>query len=230
MSKPTIDGEDVVAKQVSQQVLYTCLDYGLKLLHPFMPFVTEELWQRLRRRLGDDCPSIMVSAFPEPISAWDNDSAQEEFEVVNSIIKGCRSLVTNYNVKNANLFIQTPNSNLIKTQAHIMKSLVRNCESFNVLEITAEAPKGCTVYAIDDHKIFLMIKGHVDIAEEISKLEKKVSKATTQLNAIITKQKAEGYSKVTDEVRQLDDGKMKALESELAALSLTIKGFKEMLE
>ena len=48
----------------AQQTLYTCLDNGLRLLHPFMPFVTEELWQRLPRRPNDSTPSIMVSAFP----------------------------------------------------------------------------------------------------------------------------------------------------------------------
>jgi valyl-tRNA synthetase len=48
----------------AQQTLYTCLDHGLRLLHPFMPFVTEELWQRLPRRPNDPTPSIMVSSFP----------------------------------------------------------------------------------------------------------------------------------------------------------------------
>jgi isoleucyl-tRNA synthetase len=47
----------------AQQTLHTCLDYGLRLLHPFMPFVTEELWQRLPRRPNDP-PSIMVSQYP----------------------------------------------------------------------------------------------------------------------------------------------------------------------
>jgi valyl-tRNA synthetase len=47
-----------------QQTLYTCLDHGLRLLHPFMPFVTEELWQRLPRRPNDSTPSIMISSYP----------------------------------------------------------------------------------------------------------------------------------------------------------------------
>lgn len=51
----------------AQQTLHTCLDYGLRLLHPFMPFVTEELWQRLPRR-STDLPSIMVSRYPTFVS------------------------------------------------------------------------------------------------------------------------------------------------------------------
>ena len=51
-------------RKSAQDQLYLCLDYGLRLLHPFMPYVTEELWQRLHRRPGDLTPSIMVSEFP----------------------------------------------------------------------------------------------------------------------------------------------------------------------
>jgi valyl-tRNA synthetase len=50
--------------RLANPTLYTCLDYGLRLLHPIMPFVTEELWQRL----GDHTPSIMMSSFPTFVS------------------------------------------------------------------------------------------------------------------------------------------------------------------
>jgi valyl-tRNA synthetase len=54
-------------RKSAQNTLYTCLDYGLRLLHPFMPFVTEELWQRLPRRPNDTTPSIMLASFPEAV-------------------------------------------------------------------------------------------------------------------------------------------------------------------
>ena len=56
-------------RRSAQDTLYTCLDLGLRMLHPFMPFVTEELWQRLPRRPEDKTISIAVSAFPESVSA-----------------------------------------------------------------------------------------------------------------------------------------------------------------
>ena len=59
---------DSPAKVSAQNTLYTCLEGGLKLLHPFMPYVTEDLWQRLPRRPEDTCESIMVSSFPESVS------------------------------------------------------------------------------------------------------------------------------------------------------------------
>lgn len=54
-------------RQSAQQTLYTCLDSGLRLLHPFMPFVTEELWQRLPRRAGETATSISIAAWPEQV-------------------------------------------------------------------------------------------------------------------------------------------------------------------
>ena len=67
--KPMSDPSASETVRVSaQQTLYTCLDNGLRLLHPFMPFVTEELWQRLPRRPNDSTPSIMLAQFPVFVS------------------------------------------------------------------------------------------------------------------------------------------------------------------
>lgn len=68
MKPMTDETASITTKNSAQQTLYTCLDYGLRLLHPFMPFVTEELWQRLPRIPNDATPSIMVSKYPIPVS------------------------------------------------------------------------------------------------------------------------------------------------------------------
>ena len=62
--KPVLYGDNEEAKTVCCNVLYTCLDAGLRLLHPIMPFVTEELFQRLPRRVPDAPPSICVTPYP----------------------------------------------------------------------------------------------------------------------------------------------------------------------
>lgn len=64
MKPMTEESTPLERKKSAQQTLYTCLDHGLRLLHPFMPFVTEELWQRLPRMPNDSTPSIMLSSFP----------------------------------------------------------------------------------------------------------------------------------------------------------------------
>lgn len=62
--KPLIYGDNEEEKTVSRNVLYTCLDVGLRLLHPIMPFVTEELYQRLPRRSDKHAPSICIAPYP----------------------------------------------------------------------------------------------------------------------------------------------------------------------
>ena len=65
--KPILNGEDEEKKAVCCNVLYTCLETGLRLTSPFMPFLTEELWQRLPRRAGEEAPSICVAPYPTDV-------------------------------------------------------------------------------------------------------------------------------------------------------------------
>ena len=64
-SKTILSGTDATAKQARQQVLSTCLLTSLKMLHPFMPFVTETIWQELPKHLKDQ-DILMVAAWPKP--------------------------------------------------------------------------------------------------------------------------------------------------------------------
>ena len=71
--KPVIYGEDEAQKAVARNVLYICLDNGLRILGPFMPYLAEELFQRLPRRTPDAPPSMCVTPFPSKVytaSAW----------------------------------------------------------------------------------------------------------------------------------------------------------------
>lgn len=65
-----MQGKDAGRTKQAQEALYTALEAGLRLLHPMMPFITEELWQRLPRRAGTTQPSIMLA--PYPTAEWCN--------------------------------------------------------------------------------------------------------------------------------------------------------------
>jgi len=113
----TDESASVTTKKSAQQTLYTCLDYGLRLLHPFMPFVTEELWQRLPRIPNDTTPSIMVSRYPVFVSVGSScshprphqstqdkdfvfEDAVKEFNLTFSAVKTGRSLAASYSLQN----------------------------------------------------------------------------------------------------------------------------------
>ena len=82
---------DEAAKKATRDTLWTCLDGGLRLLHPFMPFVTEELWQRLPRRAAETAPSIMVADYPAFTDARVDAAVEESMAVAQEIVEATRS-------------------------------------------------------------------------------------------------------------------------------------------
>ena len=100
--KPTFEGHyGEQAKAVSREVLYECFDAALKLLHPFMPFVTEELYQRLPRRKENAAPSIMVAMFPVVQPGWKSEVSN--FESIIQIVERIRSVAPATCNKNTSL-------------------------------------------------------------------------------------------------------------------------------
>lgn len=98
--KPIIDLEKYSAeeKQVARDALYIALESGLRLMHPFMPYLTEELWQRLPRYPGDSTESVMVSSYPEYIAERDIPGLAAEYERVKNIVFATRSIMTENNL------------------------------------------------------------------------------------------------------------------------------------
>lgn len=109
--KPTFEGHyGEQANAVSREVLYECFDAALKLLHPFMPFVTEELYQRLPRRKENAAPSIMVAKFPVVQPRWKSEVSN--FESIIQIVERIRSVVPatcNKNTSSATLKVAEVN-------------------------------------------------------------------------------------------------------------------------
>ncbi|KAJ3188826.1 hypothetical protein HDU85_004540 [Gaertneriomyces sp. JEL0708] len=232
-TKPVIDGTDAVARERAMDTLYICLEAGLKLLHPFMPFLTEELYQRLPRRPSDDCPSIMISRYPEPVPEWDNDKAEKDYDLVNEVVHAGRSLLTDYAIRDATVLVKSSNpelEELLKSQGPIITSLTKNCKTFTVLSSSQPVPAGCAVSNINEQlTVYLLVKGFVDFDSELSKIEQKVAKAKATLDQWMKKTQIEGYEeRVKPEVKMLNENKMKACEKEIEALTHALENFTKL--
>ena len=113
--KPIVYGGNEEAKTTSRNVLYTCLDVALRLLSPFMPFLTEELFQRLPRRTPDCPPSVCVSPYPEEVSLkvvtqfvseilshhffqlpFRNDTLDSQVKLMQEVVRTIRSMRQDY--------------------------------------------------------------------------------------------------------------------------------------
>ncbi|KAK9422004.1 putative valine--tRNA ligase [Seiridium unicorne] len=219
-------------KRSAVNTLYTALDNALKLIHPFMPFLTEELWQRLPRRKGDDTRSIMIARYPVYDSELDNPTAEAAYELVLGSSKGIRSLMAEYALKDeAKVFVQTYNETAHKTaieQVQSIKSLSgKGVTSIEVLPGTDARPAGCVAYPVSSAAtVFLHVKGRVDIDSEIDKANKKLQKtrASIQKQQKLLNDKA--YQEKADASLQEQDRKRLAdFENEAKGFEGTIKQF-----
>ncbi|CAI5746338.1 unnamed protein product [Peronospora destructor] len=187
LTKPVIVDEDAEAKLTAQQTLYVCLEFGLRLLHPSMPFVTEELWQRLPGKRAT--ASITIAPYPLPMEGWTNPEVEANMELVKEVIHAARSVRAEYDLANSAI----PSASW-----------------------TREAPPGCAVHSVNDKvQIFVLLAGLVNFANEISKLEKKLTKIAPSLASLVKKM-CRGdceKKKVPENVREADAAKKVALET-----------------
>ncbi|KAL4237118.1 Valine--tRNA ligase [Mactra antiquata] len=224
--KPIIYGTDEEAKTICRDVLYTCLDTGLRLLHPFMPFVTEELFQRLPRRSDNEPPSICVTRYPLPEDyPWRNAKLEEEVDFVQNIVKAVRSVRGDYNITNKmkpELYVlcsDEETANLVRTHS----DLIQLCSLSSCVEIMTDKtpPKGCAVQTVSAKcETHFMIKDFIDIGKEQTKLNGKKERLEGQLQKIDEAMGKSDYeSKVPEDVRQKNIEKKSELSMEIDKLT-----------
>jgi len=84
---------DEAAKKAIRDTLWLCLDTGLCMLHPFMPYLTEELWQRLPQQEGSEPKlTLCLAEYPAVNQEWANEEVEAEMELINAVAKATRTL------------------------------------------------------------------------------------------------------------------------------------------
>ncbi|RUS33808.1 hypothetical protein BC938DRAFT_483795 [Jimgerdemannia flammicorona] len=236
ISKPAIDSnqdisENVVRRRSAQDTLYTCLEAGLKLLHPFMPFVTEELYQRLARRPGDSIRTIALARYPIEEPAYADQQAEKDFDQVFAIVKAARSLIAEYNIQsNAKIYIKSSGARLhaiFRSQEPSIVTLIKECSEATSLEPSHDVPHGCALSTIsEDINVLLLVKGMVDLDAEVSKFQKKLGNVTKAQETLQKKISITDYEiKVPADVREANETKLKSYQAEIDALTLSIQNF-----
>jgi valyl-tRNA synthetase len=106
------------------QTLYTTLETALTMIHPFMPFITEEMWQRMPRRPGDETKSIMIAKYPTYTEVLDDPESEAAYELVLGCSKAARSLMAEYALKDQGESKRTPlkTKSTLKLELHTDKS------------------------------------------------------------------------------------------------------------
>ena len=176
IAKLPLNGDDEAAIRCTKSVLsYVLLDI-VKLLHPFMPFVTEEIYQKIPH-LEE---SIVITSWPEAIPEFDNSKAIKDFEVIQELIKSVRNIRAEYNVapsKKIDVLIKTSNKEITKLLNENMDILTKfvNPESFTISEEITIDTEVISV-ALIELELYLPLGSLVDINQEIARLENELKK------------------------------------------------------
>jgi valyl-tRNA synthetase len=235
-SKAIFDEGSAEEKESAKQTLYTAIEGGLTMIHPFMPFLTEELWQRLPRRAGDKTPSITVASFPQYIQEFDDAAAEAEYELLVDVSRGLRSLTAEYSFKeNASTYILPLNDaahNTLQAQTSLpsIRSLVgKTVSEVKILSPSDPAPTGCAVYTVGTAAtVYLNVKGRIDIDKEITKAQDRLKKATETVEKQKKVMDADWEAKVSDAVREQEKEKLKAAETESRNWEASIEQFEKL--
>lgn len=184
MSKEVLNGDDEEAKQTTRSVLAYVLDQTLRLLHPIMPFVTEEIWQHVPHE-GD---SLVQAAYPEVDNALNHPEAVDHMEVLISFIRAIRNARNEQNVplsKPINILVK---ANDEETQAILEDNLSyieRFCHPESIeITTTMEAPDQALTTFFNRGEIYLPLKGFINIDDEIKRLEDELAKWQSEVDRV----------------------------------------------
>ena len=217
-----------VDKVTAQWVLRHVLESGLKLLHPFMPFITEEIWQKLEVE-GE---SIMISQLPKVTENEINEidmTVEKEFEFLKEIVSAIRNIRGEANVspaKKIEVIFKTANENektILENNAKILDKLA-NVEKY---EFNIEIPKLVGFKLVETTEIYIPLADLIDKEKEIAKLEKDIEKTQKELDRVLGKLSNEAFvSKAPQAVIDKENAIKEELETKIAKFKESINLYK----
>ncbi len=217
LTKARLNGEDEAAKVQAQQVLCYVLTQILKLLHPFMPFITEEIWQALPHE-GD---YLMLQDWPVYDEKFCFADEERAMELVMDAIKAIRARRSEMNVppsKKAELTVVTEEQAVFTTGMPFLKRLANASE----VTVTADAPadvNGLVSVVTSAAKLYIPLAELVDLDAERARLAKEIEKAEKYLAGIEKKLSNEKFvSKAPEAVVQRERDNMEKTRALIAQL------------
>ena len=213
--------EDSRARQTAQSVLCYVLENTLKLLHPFMPFITEEIWQHIPHE-GD---SIIVASWPVEQTTLTDKKAELNMEIVMETIKAIRNMRAEVNVapgRKSEAILQLASAELVELfelNASYVKTLAA-VEPLNVSLTTPEKPENAMAAVVSGVEIYMPLKGLIDVDKETARLNKELLTLDKELARVSGKLSNEGFvAKAPPDVIEKEKAKQQEFEEKVKAIN-----------
>ena len=222
LTKPRLNGDDEAAKESAQRVLLYVLVEILKLLHPFMPFITEEIWQALPHE-GD---ALMMQSYPEYSEKLNFPEDEANFGMVMDAIKAVRARRSEMNVppsRKSHLIIVTEKAKAFTDGEKFICKLAYA----SGVEVRAELPEstdGMVSVITDNARMFMPMAELVDLEKERARMEKELANAKKQLDGQNAKLANENFvSRAPEKVVNAEREKKAKLEALIENLEESLK-------
>jgi valyl-tRNA synthetase len=228
-----LEGSEFERKS-ARDTLYTAIDGALRLIHPFMPFISEEMWQRLPRRASETTVSIVKAKYPEFVQEFSNSQAFEDYETILAITKEARSLLSQYNIlSKGKVYVECSKESefdTVQTQKESIVSLIKAIDEVEVVKSSSDVPTGVILQAVTPEiNVHVLVKGLVDIDEEIARAQKKIVRSQNQKDSLEKTMSNEGYlAKASKEAVEQDKARLETAIAEIEGYEATIANLERL--
>lgn len=213
-------------KRTAAHVLVTVLRDAMKLLHPIMPFLTEEIYQKLPNR---DAESIVIASWPSIEYRFKKD--EERVEIVKEIIRGIRNVKAELNISPSTpveVFVRSNDDKLMETIGK-MASSIRQLAKVSEIHSTSEAPSGCVSFFLPGIEVYVKVGELIDVESEISRIMKKLKSIEKDIKKLEKKLANENFlKKAPKEVVEKNRAELEELKEVFEKLSGTLQQLKNM--
>lgn len=201
LTKPVLNDVDVSSARKAEvrRVLLSVLESALRLAHPLMPYLTEEIWQTLAPMLGREGKTIMTAAYPISDASKINEQAEADMSWLQGLIGAVRNIRGEMGLGNARLLpvllknISTTEQTRIERIEPLFKALAK-VESIEFLADQEEPPLSSSS-VVGHASVFVPMKGLIDPKAELGRLQKDLDKIQKQYDQIANKLSNEGFVK-----------------------------------
>jgi valyl-tRNA synthetase len=241
LSKPALyEDKGTPARTATQTVLAHVLETALRLLHPIMPFITEEIWQALPeavrnaecgmrdKKTGKACESIMVSAYPVADERMISSGIEQDMLMVMDLIMAIRNIRGEMNIAPSmqiRVIVKVENKELgshLEKSAGYVKTLARVSE-LRIGAVEAK-PRAAATAVITGAEVYVPLEGILDLAQERDRLQKEIAKISKEIEVFSKKLSNKNFvDKAPKEVVEKDTSKLEEFKVKREKLEQSLK-------
>ena len=218
------NSEDADSKLTAQYVLWTVLEAGMRLLHPFMPYITEEIWQTIKAE-GE---TVMLAQYPVADEKLIDKDVEKSFEYIKELISSLRNIRAEAGIspaKPAKVVIKSSDESELNTikENYFFITKLGNLESIEYGK-DMEKPAQSGFRVTGNSEVYMILKGLLDIEAEVKKLQAQLDKVAVELEKMNAKLSNEKFtSKAPAHILERDRRIQKEYQDKFDKLSENIK-------